>query len=502
MTKLANMKTKIVLCAIMLLVPHLVFSIETISIKKFGAKGDGKTNDHIAFQQAAEYINRAGHDVTLVIPFGIYIVGNQVPGQEWLLNGDDLIFLKDCRSIEIVGEPKNGKYPKLRYKDGLYFGSFEGNPLKGKLKPKCVPDKDYYNRKTCAFIGNCFTLLNCSKVKISSIEIDGNQNGMVLGGNYGDRGKQLNHRGFYLANSANISLSNIYVHHMGLDGVEVTGCEKTTIKNLISTYNGRQGLSWTAGNGLEISDSKFNYSGNSRICSSPGAGMDIEPESKANITHGVFNNCEFMYNAGCGLVNDRNSYLAVDMVFKGCTFLGHDSWAIWARGTRFRFENCKIYGHCTNLVLSADVKSPEDITLFEKCVFSNVYKGALTKPLSPFLLDFNSIKVRMNNCSISSYGIGFLWHSNNDGRPGLESSISNTTIMTNNVSNSHASVNGMQFENCTVLYTEKVSINLGVAVNKNSKVQSLSREIMNQKMKAGFLRPHINTIKPYICTEK
>ena len=49
----------------------------TKSILEFGAKGDGKTNDHEAFVKAASFFTqRKGHG-KLIIPRGIYIVGKQ-----------------------------------------------------------------------------------------------------------------------------------------------------------------------------------------------------------------------------------------------------------------------------------------------------------------------------------------------------------------------------------------------------------------------------------------
>ncbi|MEI6590145.1 MAG: glycosyl hydrolase family 28-related protein, partial [Verrucomicrobiota bacterium] len=49
---------------------------ESISVKDFGAVGDGITNDTVAFQAAAAAINAAGGG-KLIIPAGTYIVGLQ-----------------------------------------------------------------------------------------------------------------------------------------------------------------------------------------------------------------------------------------------------------------------------------------------------------------------------------------------------------------------------------------------------------------------------------------
>src|SRR6476661_3879507 len=49
----------------------------TKDIKFFGARGDGKTNDHEAFLKAADYFNKRGGHGKLFISKGIYIVGRQ-----------------------------------------------------------------------------------------------------------------------------------------------------------------------------------------------------------------------------------------------------------------------------------------------------------------------------------------------------------------------------------------------------------------------------------------
>ena len=471
-----------------------------ISIKSFGAKGDGISNDHEAFEKASAYINKAGQQITLLIPYGTYIVGKQTAGAEWLLDGHNVMKLTNCNDIEIQGEKRNGRYSKIKYRNGLYYGSFY--PGKGQsLKPKCAPGSDYYNKKTCASIGTCFNIDQCNTVSISNIEIDGNQEGMIIGGNYGDKGIQINHRGLHLSNSKDAKLENIFVHHLGLDGIEVAGSTNTQLKNVASLYNGRQAMSWTDGNRLKANNCQFSYSGYGRIGSAPGSGLDSEPERGNDISDGQFTDCEFMYNSGVGLVNDRNSNLVSNIIFQRCTFLGYSNWAISMSGTRVKFIDCNIYGHCTHMVNNNDVKSPEDITLFKKCTFSNVYKNRLCKKISPFMLEFNNEKVRFEDCIIRSFDVGFLWYQNNDRQKGLESSMKGTSIATNNTNNLHAAAEGLLMENCTTRMTEKINYNLA-ASSENNVLKLLPKSALDIEMKSATILPYVNLINPYICTEK
>jgi hypothetical protein len=322
------------------------------------------------------------------------------------MQGEDVLRLENCRNVRIVGERRGANYSKIKFANNLYFGSFHHEGPK-KFKPKCSPVSHNYSKKNAAFIGSCFMIIGCSNIAISNIEIDGNQAGMKIGGNYGDKGIQLNHRGVYTQSSSAIRLDNMDIHHLALDGIEVAGSRNTTLNNVSSTYNGRQGMSWVNGNGLIATNCKFNYTGNARIASAPGAGVDIEPEGGADIQDGVFTNCEFKYNIGSGVLYDRNARLVRNMLFKNCTVVGYSNWALWMMGTRVRYEDCLIYGHVAHSVRSVDVNVPDDITTYTRCTFSNVYDGRYCKAMSPYMLEFNNEKIRMEDCQINAIELDF-----------------------------------------------------------------------------------------------
>src|ERR1051325_10158408 len=89
---------------------------QTVSIKKFGAKGDGKTNDQFAFEKAAEYFNKRKGNGKLIIPGGTYLVGRQIrQGNELYLKGIDVLHLSDVKNLVIEGD----KETKIKYVNGL-----------------------------------------------------------------------------------------------------------------------------------------------------------------------------------------------------------------------------------------------------------------------------------------------------------------------------------------------------------------------------------------------
>ena len=113
------------------------------------------------------------------------------------------------------------------------------------------------------------------------------------------------------------------------------------ITNSIFEYNARQGFSWIGGNQVYVKSCKFNHIGKAKISSAPGAGVDIEAEVSP-ISNGVFEDCDFIDNMGCGLVALAGD--SKNCTFTNCTFFGSTNRAIWISKPNYTFNNCNIYG--------------------------------------------------------------------------------------------------------------------------------------------------------------
>src|SRR4051794_2565905 len=88
-------------------------------IKSFGAKGDGKTNDHDAFEKAAAYFNARGGNGKLVISKGTYIVGRQTftggkPGKP-AYDGENLLHFIKIKNFVVTGVANS----VIRFRDSL-----------------------------------------------------------------------------------------------------------------------------------------------------------------------------------------------------------------------------------------------------------------------------------------------------------------------------------------------------------------------------------------------
>ena len=105
----------------------------------------------------------------------------------------------------------------LKAAPGLKFGSFD--PVTGdSYEPASMPfiDSDY-----AASTYRMIVVVNNRQVVIRDLELDGQSDTIVLGGGWGDLGRQLNAYGVYSFNSQNLRVENVHTHHHGLDGVMV-----------------------------------------------------------------------------------------------------------------------------------------------------------------------------------------------------------------------------------------------------------------------------------------
>ena len=379
---------------------------EEKNIKEFGAKGDGKTNDQAAFEKAAAYFNERKGKGKLIISKGIYLVGVQddyAKTQSNAFAGRNVLDLRDCSDFIL-----DGRGAVIKYRDSLRFGAFDPNTGKS----FSTSSARFTQFKFSASIGFPVYLKNCKNITLRGVEIDGNQNGMILGGKFGDNGFQLAHDGIFIDNCTYVSIDGVNVHHMGRDGIQIvnltpqgksTPDQHITISNSIFEYNARQGLSWTAGSGLKVKNSKFNHTGRGRFASAPAAGVDIEAE-RGIITNGIFENCEFFDNRNCGLVADSGP--SSDMQFNNCTFWGTTNWSMWTTKPNYNFYRCNFYG---SIVHGYDSPTHEDATKFIRCNFEEKnYNGVPS--YGKFLIEINVVRrILFDSCTFTSYTKRLWW---------------------------------------------------------------------------------------------
>jgi hypothetical protein len=338
-----------------------------ITPERFGAKGDGVTNDTKAFEDLSRFINTQGGGVIHLRPV-TYVVGQQSRNR----NADDYGFspapimkFEACsRALTVRG---NGA--RLRSAAGLRYGTFDG--LTGRATHHPMPHLSPPSEIAAPYRAMIWIERCSGPIEISDLELDGNMSGLMIGGQYGDVGWQLPATGIQLVdNRGSERLLRIRSHHHALDGILVDGIDGRTSRSQFEDvqcdHNGRQGCSLVGGRGYDFLRCRFNHTGKAEISSPPGAGVDVEAEGGKRIRDLHFYGCEFSDNTGAGLVADNGN--SEGAMFENCRFIGTTDWAAWPNKPRFRFDRCIFVGPIVHAFGDPD---PARAAQFHECLFKD-----------------------------------------------------------------------------------------------------------------------------------
>ncbi len=383
--------------------PCIPANAKAFDLRDFGAKGDGTTNDSAAFRAAAKALTEAGGGV-LNIPKGTYVVGGQTheDGKYPYHRAERILDLNGLDGVVIDGHGAT-----LRLVPGLHYGSFDKS-----TGERIDPAMPFLDRDCHVSVGSMISLRECRNAIVRDLELDGNNGSLILGGQWGDTGRQMEGYGICMYGNSQVLMENIHTHHHGLDGIIAgwTGLKETDpptphlLRNIRSEYNGRQGLSWVGGRGMTVVNSQFNHTGRGGVASSPTAGLDIEAEDSV-CRDGLFVHCEFINNGGCGVVSDSGDggYTR----FVDCTMWGTTSFSVWTNKPGIRYEQCAFYG---SVVHGAGSPDPEKATQYRNCLFEDrEYPGKGVYRSAAVIECGGGDNILYENCTIRATGTRTLW---------------------------------------------------------------------------------------------
>jgi hypothetical protein len=409
--------------------PNIVKNIKT----DFFAVGDGIANDHKAFTDAAAYIQGLGGGVDLIIPAGTYRVGKQTylagdngpDGQPAAYFAEDVFTLTNCSNVRILGASVGSA--KMKLANGFRYGTFDiSNDIEGTVpanlnaynppylagccsstpNPNCPGNINYppYYQHT-AGLSNFFLFRNCNGITVNDLEMDGNTNGCILGGNWncGTRCIELKAYGLFFVDCADVQMNRLNIHDMALDAATFWNMGATVkmkriyMDDVQMNYSGRNAVSWVGGDSLYMNNCSASYSGRGTIITAPGMGLDIEPENGANCTNGTFVNCRFEHNAGVS--TGTPDVIPYNMLFKKCRFVGSVYYSMSLSANRFVFDSCSIYGHALTY---GDATNDADAVKFINTLFQDCYKGK--RMYGNYLVSLeNGRRTLFDNCTFNNY---------------------------------------------------------------------------------------------------
>lgn len=390
------------------------------SIKDFGAKGNGVANDHNAFVQAASFFNARNGNGKLVIPNGTYIVGQQTRKQG-IYKGQNVFTLKGASNFKIEG----GSNSIIKYKDDVRYGTF----LPYTNKPYSSTDKIVRKSEYLSTVGNCFYFNNCRNIELSGLQINGNADNAIKGGRYGDKGIQAPYSGVSIRDGNTLTIENCKVINFGLDGIYISTTANSTVRNdimvnnTVCEYNGRQGLSIVGATGVQVNNSKFNYTGKGKLGSNPKAGIDIEPNKGSKARDIIITNCEMVDNAGVAFISMNGD--ARNVKLNNCLLIGTNNWSSWVQKPQFTFTNCKFYG---SIVHGFNAKNNLDRTKYINCYFADTTfktRGAYLAELSS---GYNQL---FQDCIFKSNAKKVIYHRNSAPTKNLYTTFRNCSFWVN-----------------------------------------------------------------------
>ena len=452
----------------LLLIIILPFAVDaqqyiTKSIKDFGAKGNGRSNDQDAFVKATIFFNSRKGNGKLIIPKGIYLVGRQkFTGTEKNSNSpykaEMALELRNCNNLTIEGKPG----AVLKNNDSLHIGTF--SPETGKSFKHNMRD---INTKTeyinyAAGAGMIIYTSGCSNIKISGLSIDGNIGNFIFGGNWGTgrNAFELIHYGIYILDSKNVSITNCSIKNFACDGIYIANLGKEVktfninIDKCKVNYCGRNGLSWLGGENIRVTNSVFSNQGKGVVHESPAAGIDIEVENSSFCRKGYFYNCTMENNVGSAITSGSKN-LTVGVLFRKCSFASPGYYTVFIDALSHIFEDCKIYG---TALIWYDAKTIEEATKFKNCVFDENYKGKKMYDAS-YQLGVEANATQIDNCTFKAYTTANYYlkgHTSDCGKDNVQKiSVSNCVFYNYGIKDFKLAQNTAGIAGHTVFYNNK-----------------------------------------------
>lgn len=364
---------------------------------------------------AAQYFSSLDSSIIKILNIskGTYYIGKQDDGSAGIywMSGHNVLSFSNVRNLTIQGEvdAQNNPTTILKLNPCMKYGAFDptsGERHLGFVYVQSQPDPVLLaatvlsgNFNICATVGDMIYLNYCNRISIRNLELDGNISETVIGGGYTEGIQLGSYSGITMNSARNVTIDNVSIHHFGYDGLTVRDsyCPGNPFVDLNAvglnlrmnkcnlSYNARNNMTWAGGYKVTATNCRFDYAGQARFYSKPGAGLDIEYEPFLQgaygypNSNGAFYNCSFEYNIKYGMINDVHSTPAFpnfpptrNIYFNNCTFIG-DYYSMQNSGKQVVFDNCTFVGsvssHYGELTSFANSRRRNDQTVYRNSRF-------------------------------------------------------------------------------------------------------------------------------------
>jgi hypothetical protein len=371
--------------------------VQVINITDFGAKPNDGRSDQEGFNKAAAYINKVKKNVRLLIQPGTYVVGQSLNYRNKrpvpvIGTVNDVINLEGCSNISFKGM-------------GAVTIIFSSNHPFGTLP------NQRFGKDSAVHIGSLFRLTSCDNITIEDLVTDGNNEKFTLlkPWGLGDNPYEREHEGLFILNCQHITVKNVSFNRFGRDGCMILeDQDKQKVKDLSFfncsfNNNGRNGFSWCGGKDVRIAACNFNNNGSGKIKTSPGAGLDIEPERGASCKSGTITASTFSGNHGYAVTSGYSN--TSDISLDSCLIIGTSSSAIYLESPSFIIKNSTIAGNC--LFFYDSHKASENLRV-SNCIFTDSIAGKKIGTVN-YTVGVTGRFVSFYDCKFYSYKVPSLY---------------------------------------------------------------------------------------------
>lgn len=329
---------------------------QTFNAAEYGLSDGGTTEQCTrALQRLSSAVKKKGGGL-IIIPPGRYTVGIQHRNTPAEYDPDNTRAYGVENILDLRGLNKDvvifSVGAEFVLADGLRFGAFD--PETGDPRPYSPTSNDLSTRADTGFIFNIVESPLCN-IRIIGGKFDGNMSNLILGGQWGDVGRQCDGYGIRVRNYKSLYIESVTIDKMPLDGL-YTGDgwfanqfkrPKPTILNAVKIKGcGRDNWSIT-GNGLyHAIGCDISEASTYEINSNPSSGVNIETEA-GRVYQVIFDNCAIYNNMDANILTTSKSVEGVKA--NNCLIYHDDDYllttkanGVWMRGSIVDLYGCTI----------------------------------------------------------------------------------------------------------------------------------------------------------------
>lgn len=313
----------------------------------YGLSSSNTAEDNTkALQRLSKAVTDSGGGV-IFIPTGEYIVGVQHRNKPADHDPDVVRAYGVESNLSLQNLTKDliiiSYGASFKLANGLRFGAF--NPETGEPRPYSPTSNDMATRADTGFIFNIVENPK-SNIVIKGVHMDGNMSNLILGGQWGDVGRQCDGYGMRIRNYKSLYIENVTLDKLPLDGL-YTGDgwyankfkepKPTLLNKVIIKGCGRDNWSITGNGHYHAVGCLITLAGMFEVSSNPASGVNIETEA-GKVYQVVFDNCVLSNCRDANLLTTSRSVYGVkvnnSLVYHDEEYFDKGTVAgIWMRGS-------------------------------------------------------------------------------------------------------------------------------------------------------------------------